>query len=74
MEGALGATAPVLCSRHILVVVRNMCSQAVYELWQDLKVANHALANELVRMQTHGGKVGVIRVAEPVAECGDNFH
>jgi hypothetical protein len=26
-------------------------------LSQDLKVANHALANELVRMSTHGRKV-----------------
>lgn len=26
-------------------------------LLQDLKVANHALANELVRMSTHGSKV-----------------
>ena len=43
-------------------------------LQQDLRVANHALANELVRIQTHGSKVSTGRYAAVESRAGKLSH
>lgn len=54
-RGGVASSALCLCqSRRLCCCCCTCC------LHQDMKVANHALANELVRLQSHGSKVRVV--------------